>query len=154
VTDVPIHIDPAATAVVADVARAWVGPFLAGERAPAALYAEEVTTWHAATGTTTPLGERPSGARLRDAIPDLRHEDIRLHVHADGFTLQATVVGTVSGTELRLPVVLIATVVDGRITRFEEYADSASAAPFAAALQSEVADVHAHPADRRPDQRG
>jgi ketosteroid isomerase-like protein len=154
VTDVPIRIDPETTARVAEVARAWVGPFLAGQRAPAALYADEVVTWHAATGATTPLGDRPSGARLREAVPDLRHEDVRLHVHADGFTLRATVVGTVSGTEHRLPVVLIATVVDGRIARFEEYADSASAAPFAAALHSEVADVHAHPADRRPDQRG
>lgn len=153
-TDVPIRIDPETTARVAEVARAWVGPFLAGQRAPAELYADGVVTWHAATGTTTPLGSRPSGARLRDAIADLHHEDVRLHVYADGFTLQATVVGTVSGTELRLPVVLIATVVDGRITRFEEYADSASAAPFAAALHSEVVDVHAHPADRRPDQRG
>jgi ketosteroid isomerase-like protein len=77
----------------------------------------------------------PSGARARSAIPDLHHEDVRLHVHGGGFVLQVTAVGTApDGAPIRVPSCLVVTVRDGRITRFEEYADSAAAGPVLTAV--------------------
>ncbi len=129
-----VVVDPAATATVADVARRWVPAFLAGRRAPADVYAEHVVTWHAATGTETVVDGAPSQERLRALVPDLAHEDVRVDVHATGFVVRATVVGTVHGAVVRVPTALFVTVGEGRITRFEEYADSRSAAPFARLL--------------------
>ena len=127
-------VDPHATAEVRAVAEAYLPHFLSGQRAPHDLYAWPVSTWHAATDTRTVIDAPPSQARLREVLPDLHHEDVAVHVHARGFVIQATVVATVDGEVRRLPTVLVVHVEDGRITRFDEYADSVSAAPFRAAL--------------------
>lgn len=120
---------------VRNVAERWLPAFLAGERADASLYADRVVTWHNIGEHETVLEAPPSAARARRAIPDLHHEDVRLHVHDGGFVLQATAVGTApDGTAIRVPSCLVVTVEDGRIARFEEYADSAAAAPIVAAI--------------------
>lgn len=124
-----------ALAAVQAVADRHVPAFLAGERADDDLYAWPVSTWHAATGTTTQISEPPSQARLRAVVPDLRHEDVRVDVHAGGYVIRATVVGTVEGAEVRVHTAVFVTVVDGRITRFDEYADAAQAAPFVDVLR-------------------
>ncbi len=136
---IAVEVDPTALARVAEVARRYLPAFLAGERADADLYADGAVTWHAATGTRTPIDPSvPSQGRLREHVPDLRHEDVRVHVHAAGFTVQAAVVGTVLGTQVRVETALFVAVEDGRITGFEEYADRRQAAPFLAAFGTET----------------
>lgn len=127
-------VDVEATAEVRAVAEAYLPYFLAGRRAPEHLYAWPVSTWHAATDTRTVIDAPPSQARLRDVLPDLHHEDVAVHVHARGFVIQATVVATVDGEVRRLPTVLVVHVAGGRITGFDEYADSVTARPFHEAL--------------------
>lgn len=123
--------DRAGLARTRRVADRWLEPFLAGERAPADVYAASVVTWHAATDTETVVSEPPSFARLRAVVPDLRREDVRVEIFAGGIVVQATTVGTVDGTEVRVPVCLIVRLDDaGHIRRFEEYADSARAEPL------------------------
>ena len=122
-------------ATVQAVADRHVPAFLAGERADDALYAWPVSTWHAATDTTTKVTEPPSQARLRALVPDLHHDDVRVDVHEGGYAIRATVVGTVDGAEVRVHTAVFVTVVEGRITRFDEYADAAQAAPFALLLR-------------------
>ncbi len=116
----------------------WLPAFLEGRRGPIELYAPDVHTWHAATGAVMPIDPTtndPSFARLRAAVPDLRREDVRTESFAGGWVVQATTVGTVDGAEVRVNACLVARLDDeGRIARFEEYADSASAAPFVRAL--------------------
>jgi ketosteroid isomerase-like protein len=61
--------------------------------------------------------------------------DVRVTPTADGFVVQQTSVVTMpSGDELRIPVCVLVTVRDGRVTRVDEYADSAAAGPLIAAL--------------------
>jgi ketosteroid isomerase-like protein len=127
-------VDPQATAEVRAVAEAYLPHFLNGRRAPDHLYAWPVSTWHAATDTRTIIDAPPSQARLREVLPDLHHEDVAVHVHARGFVVQATVVATVDGEVRRLPTVVVVHVADGRITGFDEYADSVTAGPFREAL--------------------
>lgn len=117
------------------VADRWLPAFLAGERAPADVYADRVVTWHAATDTETVVTGRPSFTRLREVVPDLHREDIRTEIFDGGLVVQTTTVGTVDGTQVRVPACLIVRLDDeGRIYRFEEYADRQAAAPFAALL--------------------
>lgn len=122
-----------------DALQRWLTAFLDGRRAPPDAYAPDVVTWHAATGTETPIdlgaaGE-PSFARLRRAVPDLRREDVRVERFDGGLVLQSTTVGTVAGDEVRVASCLVVRLDDhGRIRRFEEYVDRTGAAPFARAL--------------------
>ena len=67
------------------VADAYLPAFLAGERAPAEMYAETVTVWHNIGEVERTLSEPPSYARLRDAMKELRHEDVRVLVGEDAF---------------------------------------------------------------------
>lgn len=128
-------VDLAATEAVVAV---WLPAFLAGARAPLEHWAAAPVTWDAASGMTMaidPTREDASWARLVAAVPDARREDVRVEVFAGGWVLQATTVGTVDGVEARLAVCLVARLDDeGRLARFEQYADAAAAAPFLAAL--------------------
>ena len=70
----------------------------------------------------------PSRTRKAEAGADLRVEDVRLHVFDGGWVLQATTVGTnAAGEPVRVPTCLVVTLRDGKIARFEEYADSRAA---------------------------
>lgn len=117
----------------------WLPAFLEGERGPVEIYAEHPVAWQAATGTTIaidPQRNDPSFQRLQAAIPDVHREDTSVEVFKGGWVFQSTTVGTVDGVEVRLPVCLVVRLDDDhRIARFEEYADSVTAAPFARALQ-------------------
>ncbi|MBS4754525.1 hypothetical protein KG112_17080 [Nocardioides sp. zg-ZUI104] len=123
--------DPEVLAANAALAQRWLPAFLAGERADEDVYAEHVTTWHNIGERTVAVQRTPSRTRLSDGGADLRTVDVRLRVDADGWVLQATTVGTsAAGDPVRIPVCLVATVREGRITRFEEYADSAAVRPL------------------------
>jgi ketosteroid isomerase-like protein len=119
------------TAALAD---RWLTAFLAGHRADDDVYAERVTTWHNIGEREVEIQQVPSRTRQVVSGADLRVVDPRLHVFDGGWVFQGTTVGTnAAGAPVRVPTCLVATVVDGRIARFEEYADSAAASSLFAA---------------------
>ena len=63
---------------------------------------------------------------VKDNIRDFRYEDVRCQVTPTGFVEQHTTCGTApNGKEMRFPACLVVRVEDGRITRLEEYFDTA-----------------------------
>jgi len=118
-----------------EVARLWLPAFVAGRRADESVYAPGVSTWHNVGEWEAPIRSTPSRRRRMDAGADLSVEDVKCRVFDGGFVVQAVTVGTsTSGARVRVPTCLVVTVIDGRIARFEEYADSAaSTALFGAA---------------------
>jgi len=69
---------------------------------------------------------------VKDNVRDFRYEDVRCQATSTGFVEQHTTCGTApGGGEFRFAACLVVRVEDGRITRLEEYFDTA---PLAAAL--------------------
>ena len=111
------------------LAERWLPAFLEGRRADEDVYAERVTTWHNIGERESEVQRTPSRTRQVQSGADLRVEDVRLNVFDGGWVLQATTVGSnAAGEPVRVPTCLVVTVRDGRIARFEEYADSRAAA--------------------------
>lgn len=107
------------------LAQRWLPAFLAGRRADDDVYAEDVATWHNTSETVSKIQLTPSRTRANAAGDDLRVENPRIKVFDGGWVFQATTVGTAAdGDPVRIPNCLVVTVEDGRIARFEEYADS------------------------------
>ncbi|MEQ6901834.1 nuclear transport factor 2 family protein [Nocardioides sp. YIM 152588] len=103
----------------------WLPAFLAGRRADDDVYADGVSTWHNAGEWEAEIRRTPSRTRSVQAGATLRVEDVRVRVSDDGWVVQSVTVGTSgSGDPVRIPSCLVVTVRDGRIARFEEYADS------------------------------
>lgn len=110
------------------LAERWLAAFLEGRRADDDVYADGVTTWHNIGEREAEVQRTPSRTRQVQSGADLRVEDVRLNVFDGGWVLQATTVGTnAAGEPVRVPTCLVVTVRDGRIARFEEYADSRAA---------------------------
>ena len=110
------------------VAQRWLPAFLAGRRADDDVYAEGVSTWHNIGERESQIQRTPSRTRQVQAGADVHVEDARLKVFDGGWVLQATTVGTnAAGEAVRVPTCLVVTLRDGRIARFEEYADSRAA---------------------------
>ena len=113
------------------VARRWLPAFVAGRRADDDVYAEGVSTWHNIGEWEAEIQQTPSRTRRVQAGADLRVEDVRLRVFDGGWVVQATAVGTdADGEPVRVPTCQVVTLRDGRIARFEEYADSRAAERF------------------------
>lgn len=107
------------------LAQRWLPAFLAGRRADDDVYAEDVATWHNTSETVSKIQQTPSRTRANAAGADLRVENPRIKVFDGGWVFQATTVGaTADGDPIRIPNCLVVTVENGRIARFEEYADS------------------------------
>lgn len=120
--------DPAGVAAALDVARRWLPHFVAGRRAPEDCYAPDVSTWHNVGEWEAEIKQTPSRTRRVEAGADIHLESLRLKVFDGGFVVQATTAGvSAAGVPVRVPTCLVVTVTDGRIARFEEYADSAAA---------------------------
>jgi len=110
------------------LARRWLPAFVAGRRAADDVYAEGVSTWHNIGEWEAEIQRTPSRTRQVEAGADLRIEDVRLRVFDGGWVVQATAVGTnAAGEPVRIPSCQVVTLRDGRIARFEEYADSRAA---------------------------
>lgn len=110
------------------LAERWLPAFLEGRRADDDVYAEGVTTWHNIGEREVAVQRTPSRTRTNQAGADLHVEDVRLRVFDGGWVLQSTTTGTnAAGDEVRIPSCLVVTLRDGRISRFEEYADSRAA---------------------------
>jgi ketosteroid isomerase-like protein len=93
-------------------------------------YAPDATIWH-----NYDRAEQARDANLRvlrwvvDNVAGLRYEEVRLVVLDDGFVQQHVLRGTApNGTPLEVPAMMRVTVADGRITRLEEYLDTAQVA--------------------------
>lgn len=66
---------------------------------------------------------------LHRKVKNKRYEEVRRHVTPTGFVEQHVLRGTApNGAELDVPACLVVTVTDGRISRIEEYVDSAHVA--------------------------
>jgi len=110
------------------LARRWLPAFVAGRRAEDDVYAEGVSTWHNIGEWEAEIQRTPSRTRQVEAGADVRIEDVRLRVFDGGWVVQATAVGTnTEGEAVRIPSCQVVTLRDGRIARFEEYADSRAA---------------------------
>lgn len=110
------------------LAERWLPAFLEGRRADDDVYADGVSTWHNIGEREAEIQRTPSRTRQVQGGADLRVEDVRLRVFDGGWVVQATTVGTnASGAPVRVPTCLVVTLRDGRIARFEEYADSRAA---------------------------
>ena len=116
------------------VAQRWLPAFLSGQRADEELYCDGVTTWHNIGERESVVQRTPSRTRQVNSGADLRVEDARVKVFDGGWVFQGTTVGTsAAGTPVRIPTCLVVTLENGRIARFEEYADSRAAEALFAA---------------------
>lgn len=112
------------------VLQRWLPAFLEGRRADDELYLDadgtsQVVTWHNTTEQESAIQAKPSRTRANEAGSQLRVVDARIQVFDGGWVFQGTTVGTNdAGGAVRIPVCLVARVNDGKIVRFEEYADS------------------------------
>ena len=103
----------------------WLPAFLDGRRADDDVYAEGVVTWHNTTEKESVIQQKPSRTRANDSGAQLQVVDVMVNVFDGGWVFRGTTVGTNEhGGSVRIPVCLIAHVVDGKIARFSEYADS------------------------------
>ena len=119
---------PAGVEQALALARRWLPAFVAGRRADDDVYAEGVSTWHNIGEWEAEIQRTPSRTRQVEAGADVRVEDVRLRVFDGGWVVQATTVGaSASGEPVRIPSCQVVTLRDGRIARFEEYADSRAA---------------------------
>jgi ketosteroid isomerase-like protein len=126
----PVIETPSSTGVeqALALARRWLPAFVAGRRADDDVYAEGVSTWHNIGEWEAEIQRTPSRTRQVEAGADVRIEDVRVRVFDGGWVVQATAVGTnADGEPVRIPSCQVVTLRDGRIARFEEYADSRAA---------------------------
>ena len=93
-------------------------------------YADDVVVWHNNDGV-----EQIRDQNLRTLawviknVSRRRYEEIRRQPTPTGFVQQHVLRGTApNGKTLELPACIVCTVVDGKITRFDEYLDSAQTA--------------------------
>ncbi|WP_127480338.1 nuclear transport factor 2 family protein [Nocardioides pantholopis] len=110
------------------LAERWLPAFLQGRRAEEDVYADGASTWHNIGERETEIQRTPSRTRQVQGGADLRVEDVRLRVFDGGWVVQATTTGTgPAGRPVRVPSCVVVTLREGRIARFEEYADSRAA---------------------------
>src|SRR6478609_9451949 len=123
-----VEPSPQGIAASLSVARRWLPAFAAGKRADEACYAPNVSTWHNVGEWEAEIKKTPSRTRRVEAGADIRLESLTLKVFDGGFVVQATTAGvSAEGVPVRVPTCLVVNVVDGKIARFEEYADSEAA---------------------------
>lgn len=94
------------------------------------VYAPDVKIWHNTDNLEQGIDQNLRVlAWISKNIAGVRYEDVRRQVSPTGFVQQHVLRGTApSGAELNVPACLIGEVADGRITRINEYLDSAHVA--------------------------
>ncbi|MDT2007867.1 DUF4440 domain-containing protein [Rhodococcus opacus] len=108
------------------------------EAALTELYAPDARIWHNDDGREQTVTENLRVLRwLSRTLENLRYEDIRRHRLPDGFAQQHVLRATLPDHgPLEVPASLFVRVADGRITRIDEYVDSAATRPRALAAHS------------------
>ncbi|MQY20571.1 nuclear transport factor 2 family protein [Nocardia macrotermitis] len=102
------------------------------------LYAPDARIWHNEKNAEETVPENLRVLRwLSRTVENLRYEDIRRYPLSDGFAQQHVVRGELPGHgPLEIPAGMFVRVQDGRITRIDEYVDSAAVAPLYAVSTS------------------
>lgn len=98
-----------------------------------ACYAPDAIIWH---NTDSVVQSVDANLRIlawiAQHVRDFRYEDVRFHATPTGFIEQHLTCGTgPGGTPFAIPACLVCTIVEGRVTRVDEYIDSAQAAAIA-----------------------
>lgn len=96
------------------------------------LYAPDAKIWHNDDGIEETVAENLRVLRwLSRTLENLRYEDIRRYELPEGFAQQHVLRADLPGHgPIEVPASLFVKVVDGRITRIDEYADSAAIRPL------------------------
>ncbi|MDP9238313.1 MAG: nuclear transport factor 2 family protein [Chloroflexota bacterium] len=118
-----------------DLARRFFAAITAGEiDAVREMYAPDAVIWHNNDGVEQGVEQNLAVLSwVTKNIAGFRYEDARCQATADGFVEQHVTRGRArNGAELAMPACIVCTVVDGRITRVDEYLDSAHLAPLLA----------------------
>lgn len=91
------------------------------------LYAPAAEIWHNTDGVVqTPEQNLRTLAWVVQHLRDRSYDDVRRSATDDGFVQQHVLRATTAdGRRVELPACIVCTVVDGRITRLDEYLDSA-----------------------------
>jgi ketosteroid isomerase-like protein len=101
-----------------------------------ALYAPDAQIWHNTDGVTQNAEENLVVLQwVTTHIKQLRYEEVRRAATADGFVQQHVLRGTVGDVAIEIPACIITTIRAGRITRLDEYIDSAHVKPLLAAVR-------------------
>jgi ketosteroid isomerase-like protein len=122
-----------AAADIASLAKRFFDAIEAGDvEAVAAAYADDVAIWHNTDGALQSKAENlQTLAGLIRAYPHRRYEDRRLTAFPGGFVQQHTLRAVRrDGAHRELPACIVCQVANGRITRLDEYFDSAHVAAF------------------------
>ena len=114
-----------------EVAEQLFAAIMAGDvEAVRSVYAPDVRVWHNFDGI-----EQTADENLRvltwlvRKVKNLRYEEVRRYATPEGFAQQHVLRGTApNGSELEVPAAMFCTVADGKITRLEEYLDTAQTA--------------------------
>ena len=111
-----------------DVAERLFNAIQSGDLATvSAIYDPAAQIWHNNDQVTQ---DRDTNLRvigwLAKNISDIRYEEVRRHSFAGGFVQQHVLRGTApNGKPFEVPACIVCEVVDGRVTRLDEYLDSA-----------------------------
>ncbi len=99
------------------------------------IYAADAVIWHNTDEMDTTVEQNVQVlADFVRRIRERRYENRRLEVFPGGFVQQHVLTGVrPDGMRLKLPACLVCKVAHGRITRLDEYFDSAAVAPWLAA---------------------
>ena len=97
------------------------------------IYAPDAEIWHNTDQQVQTVEQNlRTIAWIAANVKDFRYEDIQRQATETGFVEQHMTRGTgPSGKEFNIPACIVCTVVDGRITRLDEYLDSAHVAALA-----------------------
>lgn len=91
-----------------------------------AIYADDATIWHNFDKLDQSKAENIATLKgLHRSLTNFRYEEIRRTIVPDGYYQQHVLRATAKNGELDLPAALRVYVADGRITRVEEYLDTA-----------------------------
>jgi ketosteroid isomerase-like protein len=95
-----------------------------------AIYAPDARIWHNNDQATQDVEQNLAVLGwVTKNIAGLRYEDVRRHATPSGFVQQHVLRGTApSGAPLEVPACIVCAVANGRITRLDEYLDSAHVA--------------------------
>ena len=97
------------------------------------IYAPDVVVWHNNDGIEQGRDDNLKVLKwMGRNISELRYEQIRRSATATGFVQQHVLRGTApNGNELDVPACLVVTIDNDRVTRIDEYLDSATLKQFA-----------------------
>jgi len=99
-----------------------------------AIYAPDAEIWHNTDGLVQgPEDNARTLGWIAANLRDLRYTQIRRSATDDGFVQRHVLVATNrAGARVEVPACIVATIGDGRITRLDEYLDSAALAAITA----------------------